>query len=152
MSLCLIILTYIFIPSDLMTLTLQNFQSLINYFSFLFTLSLGLFYLDGFKLSGVRLLKFIQILSFIAAPFIVFTIVYSHTLSLDIINSVKDNDIDLHAHGHIYVDKEAGKAFGQGLNTIGSQWGLGATIVGVSTAVGKAVAKSGIPLYKKLVL
>jgi hypothetical protein len=104
-----------------MTLTLQNFQSLINYFSFLFTLSLGLFYLDGFKLSGVRLLKFIQILSFIAAPFIVFTIVYSHTLSLDIINSVKDNDIDLHAHGHIYVDKEAGKAFGQGLNTIGSQ-------------------------------
>jgi len=121
MSLSLIILIYIFIPSYLMTLTLEYSQSFIDYFSYLFTLSLGLFYLDGFKLSEVKLLKFIQILSFIAAPFIVFTIVYSHTLSVDIINSVKDSDIDLHAHGHISVDKEAGKAIGQGLNTIGSQ-------------------------------
>ena len=148
-SLSIIILIYIIIPSYLMTLTLQYSQSFIGYFSFLFTLSLGLFYLDGFKLSGVRLLKLIQILFFIAAPFIVFTITYSHILSLDIINYVKDSDIDLHAHGHISVDKEAGKAIDQGLNTIGSQWGLGATIVGVSTAVGKAVAKSGIPPLQK---
>jgi len=68
------------------------------------------------------------------------------------INYVKDSN-DVHLHGHVSIDKETGKAIGQGmsqgLNTIGSQLGLGATIAGVSTAVGKAVAKSGMPPLQK---
>jgi hypothetical protein len=60
----------------------------------------------------------------------------------------KDNK-DINLHGHVSVNTEAGKAIGQGLQTIGSQIGLGATITGVATVVGKAVAKSGMPPLQK---
>lgn len=56
---------------------------------------------------------------------------------------------DINLHGHVTLDKQAGKAVGQGLNTIGSQIGLGASIVGVSTAVGKAVGKSSFTPVQK---
>ena len=68
---------------------------------------------------------------------------YNH-ISIDFINSVKDGDNNVHLHGHVSVDKETGKAIGKGisqdLSTIGSQWGLAASMVGVSTVVGKAIA------------
>jgi hypothetical protein len=38
---------------------------------------------------------------------------------------------------------------GQGLNTVGSNLGLGASIVGVSTAVSKGIAKSSMPPLQK---
>jgi hypothetical protein len=60
------------------------------------------------------------------------------------------NDKDINLHGHIIVGKEAGKAIGQGMSTIGSQIGLGATMVGVSTAVGKSVTKSTLPPLQKV--
>jgi hypothetical protein len=62
---------------------------------------------------------------------------------------LKNDNVNLHAHGHITLDKDAGKAIGQGLSTIGSQFGLGATMVGVSPAVGKAINKSSMPLLQK---
>jgi len=72
-------------------------------------------------------------------------------MSIDIINYIKDNsnDINLHGHGHVTFDKETVKAIGQGMSTIGSQLGLSATMVGVSTTVGKAVVKSGMPPLQK---
>jgi hypothetical protein len=56
---------------------------------------------------------------------------------------------DVNLHGHVKVDKEAGKAIGQGLQTIGTQIGLGATITGVAGAVGKAIAKTSLPPLQK---
>jgi hypothetical protein len=56
---------------------------------------------------------------------------------------------DINLHGHVSVNAEAGKAIGRGLQTIGTQIGLGATMVGVATAVGKAMAKSGMPPLQK---
>jgi hypothetical protein len=53
-------------------------------------------------------------------------------------------------HGHVTVNKEAGQAIGQGLSTIGSQVGLGVTMVGVSTAVAKAITKTGMPPLQKV--
>lgn len=38
------------------------------------------------------------------------------------------------------------------MSTIGSQIGLGASMVGVSTAIGKAIAKSGLPPLQKAVI
>jgi hypothetical protein len=67
---------------------------------------------------------------------------------LDLINCMAENK-DVNLHGHVKVDKEAGKAIGQGLQTIGSQIGLGATIAGVATAVSKAITKSGMPPVQK---
>lgn len=66
----------------------------------------------------------------------------------DIVCFAKDNS-DINLNGNVTVNKEAGKAIGQGLQTIGSQIGLGATMVGVATAVGKAVAKTGMPPLQK---
>ena len=67
---------------------------------------------------------------------------------IDIVCCVKeDNDINL--HGHVSLDKEAGKAIAQGMNTIGSNIGLGATIAGIATAVGKTIAKSSVPPIQK---
>ena len=120
--------------------------------SLLFILSLTLFYLDGFELSSVKFLKFLQIFTFICTPFMIGLVMCNH-ISIDFINSVKDGDNNVHLHGHVSVDKETGKAIGkgisQGLSTIGSQWGLGASMVGVSTVVGKAIAKSGMPPLQK---
>jgi hypothetical protein len=59
------------------------------------------------------------------------------------------NDKDINLHGHISIGKEGAKAIGQGISTIGSQIGLGATIVGVSIAVGKAVTKASLPPLQK---
>lgn len=52
-------------------------------------------------------------------------------------------------HGHVNVTKEAAQELSKGMSTIGSQLGLGATMVGVGTAVGKVLAKSGMPPLQK---
>lgn len=57
------------------------------------------------------------------------------------------NNINL--HGHVSLDKEAAKEIGKGLNTIGSNLGLGATIAGVCSAVAKCIVKSGMPPMQK---
>jgi hypothetical protein len=69
--------------------------------------------------------------------------------SLDIINHVNDKDHSVNLHGHVSLDKEAAKEISSGLSTIGSNLGLGATIAGVSTAVAKGIAKSGMPPVQK---
>jgi hypothetical protein len=117
----------------------------------LFTFSIVLFYLDDWKLSDNKIIKYLQIFSFVSTIFIIIITAYYITIFTDVISYIKDNDnnVNFHAHGHITLDKDAAKAVGQGLSTIGSQWGLGATMVGVSAAVGKAIAKSGMPPLQK---
>jgi hypothetical protein len=81
--------------------------------------------------------------------YIVFNIFYIPSLSLsDILCFAKDST-DINLHGHVTADKEAGKAIGQGLQTIGSQLGLGATITGVATAVSKTIANTSLPPIQK---
>src|ERR1700744_624202 len=120
-------------------------------FMFTFLLSLTLFYLDDLKFSNIKFVKYFQVFSFAYTLIIILFILYDKTfISLqDIICYMADNNKDVNLHGHVSVDKEAGKAIGQGLQTIGSQLGLGATIAGVATAVSKAVAKSGMPPIQK---
>lgn len=120
---------------------------------FLFSLSLTLFYLDDFKLSEVKFLKIIQIFSFVCIPIYLLCNLYneSNICLSDIVSYATDNkdDKNINLHGHVSVTAEAGKAIGQGLQTIGSNIGLGGTIAGVATAVGKAVTKSGMPPVQK---
>jgi hypothetical protein len=113
---------------------------------------LTLFYLNGFELLNTKLFKYIQIFTFISTPFIIILLAHNH-ISIDIINCLKDNDNNIHLHGHVSVDKETGKAIGQGMNqglsTIGSQIGLSGTMIGIGGAVSKAIAKSGMPPLQK---
>lgn len=154
---CLIILlsiiTYIFIHYNvIITNTLESI--LITIICFLFTLSWILFYLDGLEFSNIKLLKYMQIFTFICTPFIIIVLAYNHvSTSTDIISYIKDGDNNIHLHGHISVDKETGKAIGQGvgqgLSIIGTQLGLGATMATTATAVSTAIAKSGMPPLQK---
>jgi hypothetical protein len=99
-----------------------------------------IFYLDNFKLSSSRPIKYFQVLSFICMLFINYAR-YSNNARL---------------HGEYNVTKESAEIIGKGMNSIGqgmgimgTQLGLGATMVGVSTAVGKGLAKSAKPPLQK---
>jgi hypothetical protein len=50
------------------------------------------------------------------------------------------------------LDKEAGKAISQGMNTIGNNIGLGASIAGLGSAVAEGIAKSSIPPLQKAII
>jgi hypothetical protein len=120
-------------------------------FLFFFLISFIIFYLDNFKLSLNRFVKIFQILSFFSILLILIGILCNITNFVDIIFYVggKSND-EVHLHSHISVDKEAAKSLGQGLSTIGSQLGLGATIGAIGTAVGKVLGKTSMPPVQKI--
>lgn len=118
--------------------------------TFLLMSSLTLFYSKDFKLSKIRLIKYIQIFSFVCLSiYFIYNIFKIFNISLsDIIIYIADNK-DVNLHDHVSVDKEADKAINQGLQTIGTQIGLGATIAGVAAAIGKTLAKALLPPVQK---
>jgi hypothetical protein len=131
---------------------LENIFLFVNYtygfyiwaiFSSILQISLILLYLIEFKFLYARLI----ILFLISFFMVLFISILNSPVFFDIIYCIKDNDI--HLHGHVSLDKGAGQAIGQGISTVGTQIGLGASIVGVSGAVGKAVTKSGMPPLQK---
>lgn len=73
---------------------------------------------------------------------------YNIIYNIDITTYVKDKE-DIHLHGHVSVDKQGAKIIGQGLNNVGTQIGLGASITGVGMAVAKGLVKSGMPPIQK---
>jgi hypothetical protein len=92
-------------------------------------------------------MKLIQIFS-LAGMLFLLIVTMCNTYNLqDIVCFAKDNPIDL--HGHVNMDKDAGKYVGQGLNTIGSNIGLGASMAGIASAISKGIAKSSIPPLQK---
>ena len=86
---------------------------------------------------------------------ILIILIFNITDYISIISYVNHKDKEA-LHGEYNITKDAAKSIGNGMNTIGqgistvgSQLGLGATMVGVSTAVAKGVAKSGMPPMQK---
>ena len=120
----------------------------INIYSSIFSLSLIIFYLDNWRLSNIKLFKYIQIITFISAPFFIFFLAHPHTMSASFINCVKDSN-DIHMQGHVSVDKETGKTLGQGVYNVDSNIGLGVSVAGISSAVATGVYKSSIPPFQK---
>jgi hypothetical protein len=145
-SLGLGLITYFYFKYGIMNEVLKSPISFIN--SFFFTMSLTLLYLNDFQLSNIRFIRYIQIISFICIPMYVIYNLYYVTNIFDIIYNIKD-DNNVNLYGHVTIDKEAGKAISQGLNTIGSNIGLGATVAGLGSAVAKGVAKSTMPPIQK---
>lgn len=146
------IINYILNNNLILNPILENIVGFLSVF--LITLSLTLFYLDEFKLSEVKVIKLLQIISFVfISIFILYCIWDVSNMSLfDIISYMADKkDIDLHGHvhGQVSINQEAGKAIGQGLQTIGSNLGLGGAMAGVAAAVGKTVAKTSLPPIQK---
>lgn len=121
--------------------------------SSLFTFSFVLFYLDDFKLSKNNLIKYIQIISFISIPLYLIYSLYNIVSMIDIVCYVNDKGnnanpyIDFNAT--VSIGKDAAAELAKGMQTVGSQIGLGASIVGIGTAVGKGIAKSAMPPLQK---
>jgi hypothetical protein len=119
--------------------------------SSLFTFSTVLFYLDDFKLSNKKVISYLQVFSFISMSLITIYLVYYNTTLTDIMCYVKDikdtnsDNTNINAHGNTTFNKDIGKTIGQGL----SQVGLGITMAGISSAVGKAISKSSVPPLQK---
>jgi len=127
----------------------------------LFFFFLILFYLDEFKLSNNKWIKYSQIIIFIL--FIIYVICYiipiyflNYNLFNDVILKVNSDDIkdvienkDITLKGKIVLDKEAGAEVAKGLSTLGSNVGLGACVGGIAAGVSKAVAKSPLPPIQK---
>lgn len=120
---------------------------------FLIILSLTLFYLDDFKLSDIKVIKLIQIFSFVYISILFLYCMFnmSNVSLYDIISYMTDNkdNKDINLHGHVSVNTEAAKELSKGLQTIGSNLGLGATIAGVAAAVSKTLAKAPLPPIQK---
>ena len=136
------------------------FFSLVLFISFLyfilsslFTFSFVLFYLDEFKLSKNHFIKYVQIISFIGIPLFLIYSLYHVINMIDIISYVKDKDNninpDIDFNGTVSIGKDAVVELSKGMQTIGSQIGLGASIVGIGAAVGKGIAKSAMPPIQK---
>src|SRR5215475_45407 len=118
--------------------------------SCLFTFSVVLFYLDDLRLSNNKVIKLLQIFSFVGMFLMLIYLAYYNTILTDIICYAKDsNDTNSNMHGNITLNKDTGKAIGQGLSTMGSQIGMGLTMAGIATSVQKAVAKSSMPPLQK---
>jgi hypothetical protein len=125
-----------------------SLENIIYLSALLSLISFIILYLDGFKLSSSSPVRYFQLFSFVLS-ILIFIIYIFKIYSLDVISHVNDKDNNINLHGHVSLDKEAAKEISSGLSTIGSNLGLGATIAGVSTAVAKGIAKSGLPPVQK---
>jgi len=130
-------------------------------FFILFFFFLTLFYLDEFKLSDNKWIKYFQIVIFIL--FIIYIIYYvisayfvNFNLFNDVVLKVNSDDIkdvienkDITLKGKIVLDREAGAEVARGISTLGSNVGLGACVGAMAGGVAKAVSKSSLPPMQK---
>ncbi len=114
--------------------------------TYIFSINLLILYLDNFKLSSFIVIKYLKIFTIIL---ILILIILDSAYFIDTINCINDKDNGVNIHGHINMTKEAAESISQSITTVGSNLGLGATIAGVGTAVGKSVAKSAMPPLQK---
>ena len=144
-------LGYIYGPTwfNLLKIILQyindNLFILASIIGLIFQISLTIFYVNNFVLSSCQYTKYMQIFSFIMSVLVIAYLIIINMDMTQFILYIQDDQVNL--HGHVNVTKEAAKELSKGMTAVGTQFGLGASIVGVGTAVGKA--KSGIPPLQK---
>jgi hypothetical protein len=127
----------------------------------LFFFFLTIFYLDEFKLSNDKGIKYSQIIVFIL--FIIYIICFLSSINFldfypfnNIVCQVNSDDIkdvienkDITIKGKVVLDKEAGTEVAKGLSNLGSNIGLGACVGAMAGGVAKAVVKSPLPPMQK---
>ena len=111
--------------------------------------SFTIFYLDDFKLLSSYPILYFQIFTFVNILFIlIILIMWGLPICMDTICYANDKG-DINIHGQISVGKEAAAELAKGMHTIGGQLGLGVSMAGVATEVGKCIAKSSMPPLQK---
>lgn len=130
-------------------------------FFILFFFFLTFFYLDEFKLSYNKWIKYFQIIIFILFIFYIIYYIVSiyignYNLINDIIYKVNSDDIkdaienkDIVLKGKVVLDKEAGTEVARGISNLGSNIGLTGCVGAMAAGVAKTVAKSPLPPVQK---
>ena len=128
----------------------------ISIMCFIIVFSLVNFYLGDFLLSDKNIIKCLQIFS--VFYLLICTLYFYYNLenylkSFNLIVHVSDKSNSgsetVSISGNINIGKEAGYEINNGISSLGHNIGLAATVGGVSAAVGKGIAKSSLPLFKK---
>lgn len=154
--LCIIIFLLYLYDFNLLIFCLE--QSLFILFFFFLTI----FYLDEFKLSYNKWIKYFQIIIFNLFIFYIIWCIstfyfenYNNLLN-NIVLKINSDDIkdvvenkDIVLKGKVVLDKEAGTEVAKGISTLGSNVGLAACVGTMAAGVSKAVAKSPLPPIQK---
>ena len=112
---------------------------------FILFLNFILFYLDEFRLSQNKLIKFLQILTPIWLLLIVFIFFYLNILTFNnvlFLDEDKTINNTVSIGGSVEMNRDAAEVIGRNI-------GIAGTVAGVSGAVGKAIAKSSMPPLQK---
>lgn len=137
--------------------------------SFTIPFSIATLYLDSFKLSNSPIIKTIQILSlFSFLLLLVLQIWQFNNLSglsyscisdgssstpennQSVSDSLKSSDrTSVSLNTNVDIGREAAREISLGLSSLGTQIGIGATVAGVATAVGKSITSSSLPPAQK---
>lgn len=127
---------------------------IINILSLFITISFIFFYLDGYKLSIIYYIILMQKLSFYSLILLLIVTISQINLIHELgmiepiyINEKESDGVNL--HGYVNVTKDAAAELSKGMNAVGSNIGLGGTMIGVGTAIGIAITKSGMPPLQK---
>lgn len=100
-------------------------------FSSLFIFSFVLFYLDSFKLSKNKFIKYVEIIYFICIPLYIIYSLYNIINMVDIISYINDKNsninLDMDIYATVSISKDAALELSKGMQTVGSQIGLGAS-------------------------
>ena len=126
-------------------------------FFFLFTL----FYLDDFKLSDNKSIKYSQIVVFVLFVFykiyFIFYILLNYDFFYDIVCNIKPDDIkdakennNVTLKGKVVLDEKAGAELAKSLHSVGSNIGLGACVGSLAAGVSKTLVKSSLPPVQKV--
>lgn len=117
----------------------------------IFIVSFILLYLNNGRLSSLTMIKYIQAFTFISVLFVMLLYINNAVL-IDMVSYIKNNynNINLHVHRYVSLDKEGAKYRGKGLSTVGGKIGLGATMVDVSIAIDKAITKFSYPISSQI--
>jgi hypothetical protein len=121
-------------------------RDLIPYFLFsIIVFNITLFYLDDFKLSNNKYIKFSQILTPILLIFILVILIYTDVLTFNAISGLNENkntSNTINIGANVEVNRNAAEAVGRNI-------GIAGTVAGVSGAVAKGIAKSSMPPLQK---
>ena len=106
-----------------------------------------LFYLDHFKLSQNKFIRYLQILTPIWIILGIITLFYLNTYTFDnngvlFLNGDKNTSNTVNIGGNLEVNKDAAEALARNV-------GFAGTTAGIAGAVGKAISKSSLPPVQK---
>ena len=127
-------------------------QIIIGLLSYLLVFNLCLLYLDDFKLSNNKYIRYTQILSPLLLLILIISLYYE---SISIINTVlflnedKNSNVSLGVGANVEIGKEAAVEISKGISSVGSNVGFAATVGAVTTGVAKVLAKSSLPPTQK---